>query len=63
MRLKSANGATHHESVNVSNEMKKVKKNTSIPRTHRAMKEGASHKKIKLPLHSRKTSELVSSHY
>lgn len=61
MRLKSANGTTHgtthHESVNVSNEMKKAKKNTSISRTHRATKEGASHKKIKLPLHSRKTSE------
>lgn len=62
MRLKSAHG-TQHESVNMSNEMKKVKKNTSISRTHRATKEGLSHKKIKLPLHSRKTSEIVCSHY
>lgn len=44
MRLKSAHGA-QHESVNVSNEMKKVKKNTSISRTHRATKEGPSNKK------------------
>lgn len=76
MRLKS--GGTQQEIVNVSNEMKKKKNNhhASMSRTHRTTmnntngnsnsnvsKEGPSHKKIKLPLHSRKTSEIVTSKY